>query len=106
LIFFYSFWSEGVNLRMRVLLPERKRASDSANSKIYWLFVHGFSLVIFGAFPEVKIVQVMLVYQTRYRPSLYTQGRNRVALSFGIVSGEGVCLDGVFVRYGGIPALV
>jgi len=40
---------------MRVLLPERKRASDSANSKIYWLFVHGFSLVIFNAFPAVKI---------------------------------------------------
>ena len=45
---------------MRVLLPERKRASDSVNSKIYWLFVALFSLVIFSAFPAVKITQVCL----------------------------------------------
>ena len=89
---------------MRVLLPERKRASDSENSKIYWLFVYYFASVFFSTFPAVKIVQVVLVLQTRCRPSLYTQGRNRVVLSFGIVSGEGVCPDAVFVRYGGIPA--
>ena len=45
-------------------------------------------------------------FQTRCRPSLYTQGRNCVAFLFGVVSGEGGRLDGVFVRYGGIPAVV
>ncbi len=39
-------------------------------------------------------------------PPLYTQGRNNVVLYVGLVSGEGVCPDGVFMRYGGIPAEV
>ena len=56
----HYFLAEDDNPRMRVLLPECKRASDSVNSKIYWLFLALFSLVIFSAFPGVKIDQVCL----------------------------------------------
>ncbi len=39
-------------------------------------------------------------------PVLVYAGQEWRGLSFGIVSGEGVYPDGVFVRYGGIPAEV